>query len=80
MKIAGDNPVIYAYKLEQGNKSTDWSPAPEDMATIEWTQGKLDLTANTLTSQISSVKNGLNNMQIGGRNYILNSDQLSRYI
>ncbi|WP_204377892.1 hypothetical protein [Loigolactobacillus backii] len=31
-----------------------------DMATQTWTQGKLDLTANGLTSKISSVQNGLN--------------------
>lgn len=33
-----DYDVIYAFrnlKLERGNKATDWTPAPEDMATLE---------------------------------------------
>lgn len=46
-----------------------------DMATQTWTQGKLNLTASSLTSQIGSVKSDLTGLAIGGRNYILNSDQ-----
>lgn len=43
-------------------------------ATQTWSQGKLDLTADGLTSQISSVQTNLDNMQVGGRNLVLNSD------
>lgn len=32
---ANDTCVFVAPKLEYGNKATDWSPAPEDMATID---------------------------------------------
>ncbi len=39
------------------------------------TQGQLSLLSDQLTSTITGVKNDLDNMQIGGRNYILNSGQ-----
>ena len=42
-------------KLEQGNKATDWTPAPEDL--------------------YSYTDSGLNNLSVGGRNYILNSSE-----
>ncbi|ATO43332.1 phage tail protein [Loigolactobacillus coryniformis] len=48
-----------------------------DMATQTWTQGKLNLTADGLTSQISSVKTDLNNLNVGGRNYFLNSERFT---
>lgn len=47
-------PVYFAQvKIEEGNKSTDWTPAPED------------------------VQKNIDNIQIGGRNLLPNSDTVS---
>ncbi|KRK40888.1 phage tail spike protein [Loigolactobacillus bifermentans] len=52
MQIAG-------IKVEKGSKATDWSLAPEDQATIDWTKAQLDIKDNQITAQISDVKDGL---------------------
>ena len=43
-QVAGNNISICGVKLEKGNKATDWSPAPEDIAT---TYAPLDSPAFT---------------------------------
>ena len=85
--------IIYIanFKVEEGNRPTDWSPAPEDV------QGQIDATnnnlannysttsamisaiqqkANEITSSVSqtyTTKSEFNNLQIGGKNLLLNS-------
>ena len=49
-KSANELVYIYGTKLERGNKSTDWSPAPED------TQSQIDSTNNTLNSYKTTVE------------------------
>lgn len=44
-------------KLEKGNKPTDWSPAPED----------------TIIYADNTINDAMNNLQIGGRNLVLES-------
>ncbi len=68
IKLQADQIKLTVSKTELNNTLSSY-------ATQTWTQGKLDLTANGLTSQISSVKSDLTSLAIGGRNYILNSDQ-----
>ena len=61
---AGDNTYsLRRIKMELGNRATDWTPAPEDMATgddIESVQSSIDLTetrmttAETLIQQLSN--------------------------
>ncbi|MFP7242752.1 hypothetical protein [Pediococcus pentosaceus] len=74
-------------KLEKGNKATDWSPAPEDLAS----QTQITTLNNLIDQKVSNdqyqsdktqtadlisqtVTNAVNNINVGGRNYILNSD------
>ena len=121
---------ICGLKLESGNKATDWSPAPEDIASnyytkteteskiqqkadsitstvsqnystkAETTQAKneainsantstdnklanystttqmnsaITQKANEITSTINVVENKIDNLQVGGRNFVLNS-------
>lgn len=91
-------------KLEKGNKATDWTPAPEDVATverltaaetkIEQNDEAIELTANSLKNdyydkeatdsmfrQTSdsitlTVKEEIDNLNIGSVNHVRNSDDL----
>lgn len=48
-------------KLEKGSVATDWSPAPEDMASQDWTKSLLDVSEGKVTAQVQSVKTDLTN-------------------
>lgn len=53
-------------KLEKGNKATDWSPAPEDMATADSladVNNSLTNTTNNLQSNINSTNKNLQDVQ-----------------
>lgn len=62
---------ITQVKLEESTKPSDWSPAPEDLSTkIEENSSKIE----QLPDQISlTVDQKIENIQVGGRNYIQNS-------
>lgn len=50
-------------KLEKGNKATDWTPAPEDMATREDVtnlEASFTVEADGIKSEVSSVKESVN--------------------
>lgn len=57
IKMTGGSGTITNFKIEEGNKSTDWSPAPED--------------AKIYTDDV------INNLQIGGRNLLPDSKDVS---
>lgn len=57
----GNKVYIAMPQLEKGTISTDYSPAPEDMATIDWTKSQLDITDKKITAGITTVTNTLNN-------------------
>ena len=69
-------------KLEKGNKATDWTPAPEDMATAKdlesySTKTELEQTANSITTTVSTTyatKQSVEDLEVGGRNLLLNSN------
>ena len=66
-----DNIYIRAVKLEKGNKATDWTPAPEDMASTAdlqsyATKTEVNQTADSITAMVSAI-------EIGGRNLLLNT-------
>lgn len=53
-------------KLEKGNKATDWTPAPEDMATADSladVNNSLTNTTNTLQTNINSTNKNLQDIQ-----------------
>lgn len=93
---------VYAYapKLEKGIKSTDWTPAPEDMATAEditETKASIQVLDNKITSNVSETNSlktrmstveqtasglssrvtSVENMEIGGRNLMPNSEWIA---
>ena len=43
--------LVKKIKVEKGNKATDWTPAPEDMAT----QASLEVTAEAIRGEVSDV-------------------------
>lgn len=60
---AGTTPDTFRFtnvKLEKGNKATDWSPAPEDMASTEYvqttyaTKTQLEQTENSITASVEA--------------------------
>lgn len=51
--VEGATLQIYAFKMERGNKATDWSPAPEDFDSI------IDAVNNELKQEISNSVAGL---------------------
>ncbi len=55
-------------KLELGNRATDWSPAPEDMATA----AELKVANDAIT--LRATKEELNSLSIGGRNRLVNTE------
>src|SRR5699024_9145539 len=57
-------------KLEKGNKSTDWSPAPEDIETsISTVSSKIDQKADSIELSVNKINNYLN-----VDNSLINSD------
>lgn len=47
----GDEVQISSFKLEKGNKATDWTPAPEDIdSSISTVEGKVTTVSNQYTS------------------------------
>lgn len=83
----GNKITFHHYQLEKGNKATDWSPAPEDLASqtqITTLNNLINQKASndqyqsdkTQTADLISqtVGDAINNLNVGGRNYILNSD------
>ena len=53
------------FKLEKGNKSTDWSPAPDDMKdyvdeTITNQNASIDIKFNKITSRVEATEKGVN--------------------
>lgn len=62
----GNKVTFHHYQLEKGNKATDWSPAPEDLATsTEFDQLsnaiKLKVDSSDVTSQINVATKGIQN-------------------
>ncbi len=61
IQVAGGTVKIWNFKIEEGDKATDWTPAPEDVdASITAVQGAADTakanasTANSLLADIAS--------------------------
>lgn len=71
--------LIYGYKLEKGNKATDWTPAPED--TEEKIETARKDAAKTATNYLKGSEDGLvvGNMtsEILGSNVLINPDSVN---
>ena len=81
--IAGATSGVTSYwrniKLEKGNKTTDWSPAPEDVddsisalgTRVTSTEAALNVNSESITSVVKrteSLEKWSNDLEIGGRN------------
>ena len=88
---------VSSLKLEKGDKATDWTPAPEDMASISRLESEIKMTSDKIAANISSIDSlgtrvstveqtadgltvsleetntKLNDLEIGGRNLLLNT-------
>ena len=94
-----DNTIyIRSVKLEEGNRATSWSPAPEDFYTRTETDAKIQVSSDSITSSVSATyatktalsatdtkavnaanaaaaaQNDIDNLNIGGRNLLLNTN------
>ena len=71
VRLRIDNSVIIfsvsKFKLEKGNKATDWTPAPEDISTeidtkITAAKAEIKVTTDSITSSVSSVQSSVNSL------------------
>ena len=71
------------WKLEKGNKATDWTPAPEDVDSLisaaQSTANSANSLASTANGTANSALTGLNNLEIGGNNLLRNSADLTKW-
>lgn len=74
---------IGSCKLEEGNKPTDWTPAPEDVDSLisaaQSTANSANSLASTANGTANSALTGLNNLEIGGNNLLRNSADLTKW-
>lgn len=79
VSINGTCKVSHA-KIEVGNKATDWTPAPEDTDN-KISDAKTEVTASVknlgdrVTTEVNSITAKVDNLQIGGRNLLKNTDK-----
>lgn len=50
--------LLYRLKLEEGNKPTDWSPAPGDYSTTEQMKSEIKLQIGSITLSVEDSANG----------------------
>ncbi len=71
------NAKFWDVKLERGNKVTDWTPAPEDIE-VRVTAAETSITQNAdaiaLRATKTEVTEAINDIEIGSRNLILDSE------
>lgn len=61
------------FTLNLGNKDLGWQPAPEDMASQDWTKSLLDVSEGKVSAQVQSVKTDLTNTANTLNNNIANA-------
>ena len=74
---------VCEWKIEKGNKATDWSPAPEDIdekfndySTTQEMNAAIDVKAQGITSNVQAnytTKDDFNGLSVGGRNLVRDS-------
>lgn len=83
--LAGASVELCGIKLEKGNKASDWSPAPEDMASIGdladyATKSEVTQTADSITSTVrAEYKEAISDIDVGGRNLIAGTSKDTVY-
>lgn len=60
-QIQADSLILNRPKISISTVKDDWTPAPEDQATVDWTKSQLDVTDKKITAGITTVTNTLNN-------------------
>lgn len=70
-------------KIERGNQATDWTPAPEDLATnkslnsaVASFESKIQQSSNSIMTSVSATyatKDSVTNLEVGGRNLLLDT-------
>lgn len=65
----GEILYIRDFKIEKGNKATDWTPAPEDITTeidtaISTAKAEIKITTDSITSSVSSVQSSVSSLGI----------------
>ncbi|MEK1828991.1 hypothetical protein AAAC51_07530 [Priestia megaterium] len=78
--IAGDVISFRKLKLEEGSKSSDWTPAPEDVdanisAAVSTAKSEIKQTTDSITSSVEATNTKIDNIQVGGRNLLFHTDQ-----
>ena len=59
--------------VTKGGRIVDWTPAPEDTSSVEYTNSQIKQTSDAITTQVTKVQSDVDNLEIGGRNLILDT-------
>lgn len=60
-KITGGSFSIKNFKIEKGNKATDWTPAPEDLdSEINTAKAEIKVTTDKISQSVSNLSNTVN--------------------
>ena len=78
------------FKIEKGNKATDWTPAPEDVEsdisalTTRVSTAETSITQNKAAIELRATKTevtkAVNDISVGGRNFLLNTGSSGKQI
>src|SRR5699024_8878517 len=63
--------TIWGYKVEKGNKTTDWTPAPEDMAT----QAQLSVLNDNINLRVEK-GDVINQINISDENILIQANKI----
>lgn len=59
------NTAVGKRMLERGTLVTDWQPAPEDQATVDWTKSQLDIKDGKISAAVTSLKSDITTATAG---------------
>ena len=90
MNPGGGTYIVRNVKLEKGNKATDWTPAPEDVEsdisalTTRVSTAETSITQNKAAIELRATKTevtkAVNDISVGGRNFLLNTGSSGKQI
>ena len=70
---------VQAGQIAQTVSKTELNSTLSGYATQTWTQGQIKTTADNINLSVQKVQSNIDNLEIGGRNLVLNSFDLSKF-
>jgi hypothetical protein len=64
-QIQADSLILSRPKVSISTVKDDWTPAPEDQATVDWTKSQLDIKDGKISAAVTSLKSDITNATAG---------------